>query len=313
MMKTYNTNPAGLALPLMLRLFALLALASGSAAHATSPQEETMFKAPMPHQSYSGGAQVKVHRARLEGYFEGKNGNAAAIDDLKRQVRECVKAMANSPNPVRPPTVWPDYMQAHREDSYTAANRSIRYTSDVGYVVSNLDCSLMSQIESRAELVSSKGVCKIDLARKTARGDCDSNGHADAPLAKRAPAQPPPEVLKRLAANPAFAAAMPQMQKVVANRAVKGAQRTILGVRCNVWNQPVDDDGTVTTLCYAVGGSFLPPRAVDQDGFGGLLLESTTPHGYQLKAVAARLDTEVGNAVFAPYAGAGYTINGGTP
>jgi len=291
-------------------LFTLaLALACGCAC-ATSPQEETVLKAPMPHQTYGGGAAVKVHRARLQGYFEGKQGNAAALAELKQQVQQCTRDLAASGRQLHPPTTWPDFMQLHREDTYSAANRSIRYTSDLSYGVNYGDCSLLAPITAKAELVSSKGVCKIDLSAKKARGDCDLGGHADAAPEKRAPAQPPAELLKRMAANPAFAAALPQINKAMGYVGVRGGQRTILGVRCNVWIQPVDDQGTKATLCYAIGGNFLPLRALDQDGFGGLLLESLTPQGFQLKAVEARLDTDVGNAVFTPYA-RGFAINAG--
>lgn len=294
-------------------LFALaLALACGHAC-ATSPQEETILKAPMPHQAYSGGTAVMVHRARLEGYFEGKQGNAAALAELKQLVQKCTRDLAASGRQLHPPTTWPDFMMLHREDTYSAANRTIRYTSDVSYGVNYGDCSLLAPIVSKAQLVSSKGVCKIDITSKTARGDCDLTGHADAAVAQRAPAQPPAELLKRLAANPAMAAALPQINKARGYVGVRGGERTILGVRCNVWVQPVDEQGTKATLCYATGGKFTPQQAMDQDGMGGLLLESLTPQGFQLKAVDARLDTEVGNAVFAPYAH-GFAINaGGAP
>ncbi|MBV7536057.1 hypothetical protein KW842_09800 [Duganella sp. sic0402] len=269
---------------------------------ATTQQEQTVLKAPMPHQTYTGGAAVAVHRARLEGYFEGKNGNAALLAQLKQEVQQCTKSLADSGRTLHPPTAWPEYVMLHREETYTAANRSIRYTTELAYGVSKEDCSLLAPIVSKAVLASSKGVCKIDISNKTARGDCDSSGHADAAPERRAAAQPPAQVRQRMAAaNPALAALLPP---------ASSGQRTILGVRCNVFQQAANQDGDVSTLCYAIGGAFLPLRAVDKDGFGGLLLESTTPHGYQLKAVEARLDTAVGSAVFMPYA-RGYAVNAG--
>lgn len=269
--------------------------------HATTPQEQTVLKGPMPHQAYSGGAVVPVHRARLEGYFEGKDGNAAQLARLKQEVQQCMQSLADSGRTLHPPTAWPEYVMLHREETYTAVNRSIRYTTELTYGVSKQDCSLLAPIVSKAVLASSKGVCKIDISNKTARGDCDSSGHADAAPERRAAAQPSAEVRQRMAANPVLAALLPP---------ASSGQRSILGVRCNVFQQTVNPQGDVSTLCYAVGGAFLPLRAVDKNGFGGLLLESTTPHAYQLKAVEARLDTEVGNAVFTPYA-RGYAVNAG--
>lgn len=292
-------------------LLALLLALCGGGAFATSPQEQTIRQAPMPHQIYSGGAAVKVHRARVEGYLDGKNGNAALLDELKQLVRECVKSLARSGVPLNPPTAWPEYMLMTRQDTYTTADRNITYSTGVSYGPNYKDCSLDGPIVSSATLASSKGVCNIDFNNKTARGQCDLGGHADAAPEPRRPMHTPAEILQRMAGNPALAAGMPAMRKAVARSRlrVRGGQRTIKGVRCTVWNEPYDvEAGINTTLCYAIGGSFLPRKAVDQDGFGGLMLESTTPQVFQLKAVDARLDTMVGNAVFVPYA-QGFRIN----
>lgn len=285
----------------------------GTAAHATSPQEHTLTGAPSPHQLYAGGPMVKVHRARVDGYFDGERGNAAALADLKERVRQCNVSLSGGGRTLHPPTVWPDYMSSHREEKYSAPNRQIQYTSGVSYIVSNTDCSLVGEIVSTAMLSSSKGVCTIDLVNKTASGECDARGHADA-RPEPQNHEPMPEVLKRMAANPAMAAAVAQMKRATGAGAVRGAQRTVAGVRCIDWAQQIDEQGTIATLCYATGGSFLPFRSVNKDGLGGLLLANSTPRGLQLRAVSARLDTEVGNAVFAPYMAAGFTIEkGGQP
>jgi hypothetical protein len=294
-------------------LAAALSALSTAPARATSPQEQTMFGAPLPHQLYAGGAMVKVHRARLDGYIDGERGNAAAIAELKERVRQCTTDLASSGNALHPPTVWPDYMSAHREDQYTAPNRRIRYVSGVTYGVSGTDCSLVGEIASSAMLSSSKGVCKIDLVRKTARGQCDRAGHADARPEPQTQ-QPMADVIRRMAANPATAAAAAQLTRTIGTGATRGAQRTVAGVRCIDWQQQLDERGTIANLCYATGGSFLPFRAVNGEGLGGLLIASSTPRGLQIKAVDARLDTEVGNAVFAPYTAAGFIIEqGGQP
>lgn len=300
--------------------FATAAVASGMAlhgvaAHATTAYETSVLKANPAHVVYGGGATVKVHRARLEGYFEGKQGNAAALAALKKDVQACMKSLADSGVKLNPPDAWPDHVTFVREEQYATATRKITYSSGATHAVDMRDCSLLAKPYGRALLVSSRGVCQIDLAAKKADGECAPDGHADAPAPAAAPVQPPADVLKRLAANPAFAAAMPQMRKSAAMAPVRGAQRTVAGVRCNSWTQGIDGDGAASTSCYAIGGSFLPLRAVDKDGFGGLLLESGTPEGFQLKAVEARLDTEVGGAVFVPYMRGGFAINAdrGTP
>lgn len=285
----------------------------GIAAHATTAYETSVLKANAAHVAYGGGAAVKVHRARLEGYFEGKEGNAAALAALKKDVQACMKSLADSGAKLNPPGAWPDHVTFVREEQYATATRKITYSSGATHAVDMRDCSLLAKPYAKALLVSSRGVCQIDLAAKKANGECGPGGHADAPAA--APVQPPADVLKRLAANPAFAAAMPQMRNAAAMAPVRGAQRMVAGVRCNSWTQGPDGAGAGSTSCYAIGGSFLPLRAVDKHGFGGLLLESTAPQGFQLKAVEARLDTEVGDAVFVPYMRGGFAINAdrGTP
>ncbi|MUI16371.1 hypothetical protein GJV26_28520 [Massilia dura] len=273
-------------------------------AHATTEYETAVLKAVAPHATYSGGAAVKVHRARLQGYFGGEGGNAKALAELKQGVQSCMKSLADSGVTLRPPTAWPDWVLIAREDRYTTANRLITYTSGTTHIVNNSDCSLLSKPYQRALLASSKGVCQIDLVRKTASGECDTSGHADAAPTPRSTTKPPADLIKQMASNPAFAASM---QKVAGLAPVRGQQRTIHGVRCNSWTQTMG--GKQTTLCYAIGGSFLPLRAMDNDGFGGLLLESSTPKGFELKAVDASLDTMVGNNVFAPYASGGFAVN----
>lgn len=273
-------------------------------AGATTEYETAVLKASPPHVTYSGGAAVKVHRARLQGYFGGEEGNATALAELKQGVQACMKSLADSGVTLRPPSAWPDWVLIAREDRYTTANRAITYTSGTTHIVNNSDCSLLSKPYFRALLASAKGVCKIDFVKRTASGQCDPGGHADAPPATRGAAQPPADWMKKMAGNPAFAASM---QQVAGLAPVRGASRTIHDVRCNSWTQTIE--GKPTTLCYAIGGSFLPLRAVDKDGFGGLLLESSTPKGFELKAVEARLDTTVGNDVFAPYARAGFAVN----
>jgi hypothetical protein len=275
-------------------------------AHATSPQEETIFKAPAPHQLYKrGGQPVAVHRARMQGYLEGKQGNGAALAELTRQVQRCVADATRRGQPSNPPTSWPDYMLAERTDQYMAANRSIKYTSGVTYLVRYTDCSLIAEIVSTAQLVSSKGICEIDLVRKVARGSCDPGGHADALAEPRTVMPDRAELLKKLSANPAFAQSGGALRQALMMTPSKtGQQKTLLGIRCDVWSEPV----LKGTRCYAGGGSFAPARSADNPVWAGLLLETDIPGGMKSTAVDAALDSEVNSAVFAPYAAGGYRI-----
>jgi hypothetical protein len=274
-------------------------------ASATTSQEEQLFKSQSPHQTAGSGAMVKVHRARLDGYSDLGGGNAAALAALKKEVQACVAS--HRPGQARPPTVWPDYRAATRHDEYVAANRRIIYTSGVGYVVHPDDCSLISEVVSSAMLSSDQGSCQIDINHKTASGNCDRNGHANAPL-------PPPvtsskdEVLRQMERNPALAAMVAQMKQMRQYDMVRsGEQRTVQGARCDVWRQKLAGSNNTGTFCYATGGAFVPYGA-REGSLGGLLIDSATTGGWQLKAVDVKLDTQVSSAVFTPYLAAGYTI-----
>jgi hypothetical protein len=282
-----------------------LLLLAACAAGATTTQEQQLFKSPSPHQTAGAGSMVTVHRARLEGYSDIGDGNAAALAALKKEVQQCVAS--HRPGQARPPTAWPDYRSATRTDEYVAVNRRIVYTSGVGYVVHPADCSLISEVVASATLSSDKGSCQIDLNHKIATGNCDRAGHADAPQ-PRPPGPGKDEVLRQMAANPAMAAMVAQMKQMRQYDLVRtGQQRTIQGARCEEWRQPVPGSTQVGTFCYASGGA-LVPYGVRDGHLGGLLIDSATTGGWQLKAVEVKLDTQVSSAVFTPYLAAGFTI-----
>lgn len=289
-----------------------LVIAAVFPARATTPQEEEIFNAPMPHQAYGKqGAQVAVHRARLHGYFGSQAGNAAQLARLKETVRACVLDHQRTGQPVNPPTAWPNYMVAHRDDYYLAAQRSIQYSSGVSYQVRISDCSLLAKPVHTARLESSAGICQIDLVDKTAKGRCDADGHASArPMPARAGSGA--DALRRMANDPAMAATAAQFRHLAAYAASKTSQRKeVKGVSCEVWSLPAATGGG-GTACYATGGSFRPSVGATNRQYGGLLLEMDQPEGIQLNAFDAAMDTTVGAAVFTPYAGGGYTFTGGT-
>jgi len=284
---------------------------SAITASATTPAEEKIFKAPMPHELLdSKGAAVKVHWARLDGYLEGKPDNETRLSQLKQQVQTCIDDHRRSGHPSKPPGAWPDHVLGLREDTYASANRSIHYSNSVTYAVNFNDCSLLEQISSRADLVSSKGACRMDLIHKTASGVCDANAHADAIVL---PHRAPPDaaeikaVMQKMAADPRMAAMAAAMQKVQASSNTRtGQKKTILGLECDVWNQDAATEGG--TMCFARGGSFMAARTGQNPADAGLLLEIQSQSGFKMKAVDAKLDTEVNARVFAPYLSGGFVI-----
>ncbi len=272
------------------RIVALALAVTNIAALATTVQENALLQAPMPHQAYGQGAQVKVHRVSLQGHNASKSENDAALARLRDEVRACAAVLAKSGKQAKPVEAWPDYMMALRDDYYFAANRSIHYASGVTYVVHPADCSLLSEPTRRASLASAAGVCEIDLVKKTAFGNCPADGYANAPAGA---------VTAGHAALPAALAAYSHQKA--------GVQRTILGIRCEVWNASAMLGGG--QFCTATGGSFTPSLTAGNQEYMGLPLDVESP-GRTLSAVDAQLDAMVGAAVFTPYKAAGFTLGG---
>lgn len=161
---------------------ALLASIACSTSYASTESETALINSPLPHERIGTGRDpVKVHWVRLQGNFEGSNGHAAMMDELKSHVRSCVQVMQRDGHQVRPPQVWPDYVWSQQRDTYDSSNRSISYGTSLLYTVNPSDCSLVENRKTVATLTSTKGICEIDLASKEAHGFCDARAHADAP------------------------------------------------------------------------------------------------------------------------------------
>ncbi len=287
-------------------LIALSCLVAASA-QSTTNTEEKLRKSPMPHETLgTTDSMVKVHLTRLEGYIEGKPNNGARLAELKSLVQRCVQQGAPGGSPVRPPKVWPDFLNSQRTDEYTTANRSIKYTWALGYSLNPRDCSLLEVQTHEARLTSTLGHCDIDLVTKTARGFCDSKAHAGAPQRPRIATSSMAEVSaaqKRHPDNAALsvlAAAMKQYGSIGTS-----VYKTILGLKCAVSKNPLDLSGTV---CLSLGGSFVAYHATGEQHDSNMVLEMTSYDGINLHAVEARLDTMVDSAVFAPHEAGSFSI-----
>lgn len=258
------------------RLAATVWLVGGMhAANASTPAEEQLFKAPMPHARMDARATVvKVHLAQLNGYLEGQPGNAVRLAQLKQQVGSCVASLQRTGAPTHPPTRWPDFVTSVREDTYFAANRGIRYSSGIAYLVNPADCSLIEGATSTASLISEAGSCMIDLVAKTARGACATSANVRS-ARSTLHGTPPGSPLKT------------------------GATREIVGMRCDVWRMPELGDGA--TLCLANGGSFTPSRMAGNTALAGMPIEYDSATGVKMKAVLAKYDVDVDVRVFEPH------------
>jgi hypothetical protein len=304
-----TTNPKNRTIPRLLARCATLLLASivYSPSYSATQVETALINSALPHERIGKGRDsVKVHWVRLQGNFEGANGHAAMMDELKSHVRSCVQVMQRDGREVRPPQVWPDYVWSHQRDTYGAANRSISYGTSILYTVNPSDCSLVENRKTVATLTSIKGICEIDLASKEAHGFCDARAHADAPPRIRTGARahalsdravPPPT------ANRAALEALEKAMKAVPGKT--GEHKTILGIECDVWKSSLDPTGTT---CLSLGGSFVASHAIIGLTGSGMELEMTSAVGLNLQAIKAKLDANVNAAVFAPYLSDGFRV-----
>lgn len=277
---------------------------------AATPAEEKLLKALMPHEALAAGSNlVRVHHVRLQGYLEGNPSNKVRLAQLKETVDACVKRYQAAGRVVRRQTDWPDYLLSSREDIYYAKSRSIRYSTVIAYGLNPADCSLMENVSRTADLVSSKGACDIDLTSKTANGYCSTDGHASAPSRRDRPdAWGGDEALMQLTRDPRMAATVASIQSALtSSNTATGKTRVILGLECEVWDQPAAPGGG--TACYTRKGSFISSREVGHEAAAGMLLDFDSKFGFKMKAVSAKLDTNVAQAVFLPYAQPGFTLS----
>ncbi|MRX10296.1 hypothetical protein GJ697_20905 [Pseudoduganella sp. FT25W] len=296
----------------LFRLLILCLCTVPLAGRAATPAEQGMSSAPMPHALLAApGAPVKVHLVSLRGYLIGQPDNAARLAMLHAEVEDCVRRNNAAGAASKPPRAWPEHVDSQRHDVYSAVNRTIHYTSALTYGVNQLDCSLTETHLSRASLFSSRGICDIDLLKKTAHGACDAAGQASAKPPSRRPgltAEQIAAIERDAAGNPAKAA---MAAAIRANPpSGTGEHKTILGIECDVWKSPLNPEGTV---CLSRGGSFPASTAPGAAQSAMALEEDSATSGIKLLATTAQLDTLVNGAVFTPYLSGGFRIaNTGT-
>ncbi len=276
-------------------------------ARAATEAEDAMNKAAMPHESLGArGAMVMVHLVSLHGYLQGRPDDATRLTQLHAEVEDCVRRNSARGIPSKPPRAWPDHVISSRIDSYSARNRTIRYSSSLAYSVNPLDCSLMETKNHTAHLFSSQGTCDIDLREQTAHGACDAAGQANARPPQRVPLPTTAQinaVERNAATNPAMAALLAAMRSHPPSGA--GERKTVAGLECDVWPNPFDPGAR---NCLSRGGSFAAADVTGNLGQSGMALEMTSVAGVNMLATQAKLDALVNSAVFTPYLAGGFRI-----
>jgi hypothetical protein len=279
-----------------------------SNSNATTEGEKALINSPLPHEKLGVSREmVQVHWVRLQGYFEGTQGNVAMLNQLKADVQTCVQAAQLAGRQTHLPQVWPDYVHSSQSDTYDAANRTINYATTLLYTVNHVDCSLVENRRVVAKLASTMGFCEIDLAAKKARGVCDVRGHAGAPAVVQVSRASVPYA-RSGEVNAPTQAALAAMEKAMQQYAPvkRGEHKTIAGIECDVTTHVLGTDGTA---CIMRGGSFVGWHAGSGSAGSNMELELTSAGGLNARAVKAQLDATVNPAVFAPYLAAGFQIS----
>lgn len=248
--------------------FVCLALLS-PAADATTEAENTRASAPMPHEKLAtGGTMVKVHFTRLDGYLEGRPDNAAQLAVMKVEAQKCMRQHQETGKATNPRRAWPDFVLSHRADLYSAANRAIEYQYGLAYGLNPTDCSLMEFPSATAILTSTMGICEIDLLRKTAKGVCDTQAHANAHLLLRVPASSLADIeeaLRKAPNNRGLAALAAVMRRHPPGSTGERA-------RGDIWKNPLERGGT---NCLSRGGSFTASDSNGEKNQSTMTLEVT--------------------------------------
>jgi hypothetical protein len=289
-------------------LLLILAGLTWSSASATTEGETALINSPLPHEKLGMGKQpVRVHWVRMQGYFEGTQGHAAMLDQLRADVRSCVQAAQLGARQTRPPQVWPSYVHSSQSDTYDAVNRTITYSTTLLYTVNHTDCSLVENRRAVAKLASTMGFCEIDLAAKKAHGVCEATAHASAPAVVHVGRQALIAYARAGNANAQVQAALAEMEKSMQQYGpVKtGDRKTIAGIECDVMTHVL---GTEGIACISRGGSFPGWHAGPGSNGSSMELELSSVGGLNARAVKAQLDATVNPAVFAPYLAEGFQV-----
>jgi len=259
-----------------------LALCAG--AGAATPMEEKVFKTPMPHTQFGGGAQVQVDYARLQSELKLPELRQRLAAQPREVLAKCVADRQKRGMRVNPPAAYPSFDLPANTDTYVAANRRISYVHQYVYHLNIDDCSMVETETYMATLESSVGSCRFDLVTRSAEGECDLDAHRKAPALPKVPTPDAAGLQKRLAemeADPRRAATAAQLRKLIGNAPqTSGQKKTVAGLACQVGRDAAGTSGCITA--------------------SGLLLEGEVPEAGVSKAVQAMAGVKVSEAVFAP-------------
>lgn len=238
---------------------------------AATPLERQIFSAPMPHAALGGNGMQKAHYVRTE-LRRTAEETAGYLKLWRMQADTCSALNARLGKPVRPPREYPDFTRIAIIDTYWAPNRAVEYRR--GYVagIDGKDCSLLEIEKHEAKLHSAHGTCKVDLIRRSAKGECDAAAHQQAPVITMPPGS----------------------REGIPN----GQRRTLAGVEC------IEGSGQMGSGCFAKGGSFPAPWLLGARQDVGIPVAANAGAFGEAVPIQVRFDAQVSPAVFTPQLGA---------
>jgi hypothetical protein len=128
------------------------------------------------HDRYAGKG-VQVHHVQLTGYV---GDNSTALRNLSAMHEACLQhnKTIGRASQALPANGLPAWVTALEIDIYYAANRTLEIKKSLHHFVDPASCALEAKESTNLTLFSSAGKCDVDVAKKTALGQCDSQQHA---------------------------------------------------------------------------------------------------------------------------------------
>jgi hypothetical protein len=252
------------------------------------------------HEQFPGRG-VQTHYVRLTGYG---GDNAVNRNDLLIAHTGCAERNRFLRKPVEPlsPDDIPAIPRPIDVEIYYTANRTLTVTHGQTYRIEFDTCALTIFEHHMLRLVSGIGRCDIDLLKKEARGECDTDSHRRAPALVRGVASQPSAIdVSKLPPHlrAQIQARLDQLNQVPkatsnTNPSTTRNTKTIAGHECEIVRLTVNSG----EKCIAnPSSSFVIPASPFNAISPGLLLE-TKNYLMTLLAQQVSLHMEVPEAVF---------------
>jgi hypothetical protein len=134
------------------------------------------------HDRYAGTG-IRVHHVQLSGHG---GDNTIALRNLAVTYEACVQRNISMGRPSQsiPASGLPALVTAFEIDMYYASNRTLEVKKSLHHSIDVVSCALEAKESTILTFFSSAGKCDVDVAKKTASGQCDLQQHAKSAVLK---------------------------------------------------------------------------------------------------------------------------------